>query len=292
MKNFSIVLLLIAVVLSFSSVFVVQEGQKAIVMLFSKVQKDSNDDAVVYEPGLHFKVPFFSQVRRIDARIQTLDGQPDRFVTSEKKDLIVDSYVKWQVSDFSAFYLRARGDKQYAETLLKQKVNNGLRTNFGTRTIREIVSGERSELMEEALVQAYSSAQELGIKVLDVRVKQINLPTEVSNSIFQRMRAERTAVAKEHRSEGQEKAEEIRAQVDRRVTVMLADAERNARTVRGQGDAEAAEIYANAYNKDAEFFSFVRSLEAYKNTFNDKQDVMVLSPDSDFFNYMKGAEAQ
>jgi len=290
MRNFSTILLIVAVLMSFSSVFVVTEGQRAIVLLFSKVQKDSDDNAVVYGPGLHFKVPFFSQVRRLDARIQTLDGAPDRFVTSEKKDLIVDSFVKWRVNDFSAYYLRARGDKQYAETLLKQKVNNGLRTNFGNRTIKEIVSGERSELMEEALVQASESAQELGIEVLDVRVKQINLPNEVSESIFRRMRAERTAVAKEHRSEGQEKAETIRAEVDRRVTVMLADAERNARSVRGEGDATAAKIYADAYNKDAEFFGFVRSLEAYKKTFNNKGDVMVLSPDSEFFDYMKDAK--
>ncbi|KAF7787802.1 MULTISPECIES: protease modulator HflC [Pseudoalteromonas] len=292
MKNMTVVGLIIAAFLAFSSVFVVTEGQRAIVLLFSKVQKDSQDNAVVYEPGLHLKVPFFSQVRRIDARIQTLDGAPDRFVTSEKKDLIVDSFVKWRVNDFSAYYLRARGDKQYAETLLKQKVNNGLRTNFGSRTIKEIVSGERSELMEEALVQASESAQELGIEVLDVRVKQINLPNEVSNSIFQRMRAERTAVAKEHRSEGQEKAEIIRAEVDRRVTVMLADAERNARAVRGQGDAQAAKIYADAYNKDPEFFGFVRSLEAYKNTFTSKGDVMVLSPDSEFFDYMKNKKGE
>ena len=290
MRNFSTILLIVAVLMSFSSVFVVTEGQRAIVLLFSKVQKDSDDNAVVYGPGLHFKVPFFSQVRRLDARIQTLDGAPDRFVTSEKKDLIVDSFVKWRVNDFSSYYLRARGDKQYAETLLKQKVNNGLRTNFGNRTIKEIVSGERSELMEEALVQASESAKELGIEVLDVRVKQINLPNEVSESIFRRMRAERTAVAKEHRSEGQEKAETIRAEVDRRVTVMLADAERNARSVRGEGDATAAKIYADAYNKDAEFFGFVRSLEAYKKTFNNKGDVMVLSPDSQFFDYMKDAK--
>jgi membrane protease subunit HflC len=290
MRNFSSILLIVAVLMSFSSVFVVKEGQRAIVLLFSKVQKDSEDTAVVYGPGLHFKVPFFSQVKQLDARIQTLDGAPDRFVTSEKKDLIVDSFVKWRVNDFSAYYLRARGDKQYAETLLKQKVNNGLRTNFGNRTIKEIVSGERSELMEEALVQASESATELGIEVLDVRVKQINLPNEVSESIFRRMRAERTAVAKEHRSEGQEKAETIRAEVDRRVTVMLADAERNARSVRGEGDATAAKIYADAYNKDAEFFGFVRSLEAYKKTFNNKGDVMVLSPDSEFFDYMKDAK--
>lgn len=287
MKNFSLILVLAAVALLFSSVFVVSEGERAIVLEFSKVKKDSNDEAVVYGPGLQFKVPFISQVRKLDARIQTLDGAPDRFVTSEKKDLIVDSYVKWRVKDFSAFYLRARGDKQYAEPLLQQKVNNGLRTNFGARTIQEIVSGERSELMADALTQAAESANELGIEVIDVRVKQINLPAEVSNSIFQRMRAERTAVAKEHRSEGKEKAEEIRANVDRRVTVMLADAERNARSVRGQGDADAAKIYAEAYDKDAEFYSFLRSLDAYKATFKDQNDMLVLSPDSDFFKYMK-----
>ena len=287
MKNFGLVIVVILAMLSFSGLFVVPEGQKAIVLEFSKVKKDSEDNPVVYEPGLQFKMPFISQVRKLDSRIQTLDGSPDRFVTSEKKDLIVDSYVKWRIKDFSKFYLRARGDKQYAETLLKQKVNNGLRTNFGSRTIREIVSGERSALMEEALSQASESAAELGIEVLDVRVKKINLPTEVSNSIFQRMRAERSAVAKEHRSEGMEKAEEIRADVDRRVTVMLADAERNARSVRGEGDALAAKIYADAYNKDAEFYSFLRSLDAYKATFKNKEDVMVLSPDSDFFKYMK-----
>lgn len=287
MKNLGLVLLVLLLVLGFSAVFVVPEGQKAIVLEFSKVKKDNTDDAVVFEPGLQFKMPFISQVRRLDSRIQTLDGAPDRFVTSEKKDLIVDSYVKWRIKDFSKFYLRARGDKQYAETLLKQKVNNGLRTNFGSRTIREIVSGERSALMQEALSQASESAEELGIEVLDVRVKKINLPTEVSNSIFQRMRAERSAVAKEHRSEGMEKAEKIRAEVDRRVTIMLADAERNARTVRGEGDASAARIYADAYNKDSEFYSFLRSLDAYKQTFQNKEDVMVLSPDSDFFKYMK-----
>ncbi|WP_440054022.1 protease modulator HflC [Pseudoalteromonas sp. T1lg65] len=292
MKNTLVVALLIVAVMAVSSVFVVTEGQKAIVLTFSKVEKDSEGNAVVYEPGLHLKIPFFSQVRRLDARIQTLDGQPDRFVTSEKKDLIVDSFVKWRISDFSAYYLRARGDKQYAETLLKQKVNNGLRTNFGSRTIKEIVSGERSELMEEALVQASESATELGIEVLDVRVKQINLPNEVSNSIYQRMRAERQAVAKEHRSEGQEQAEKLRADIDRRVTVMLADAERNARAVRGQGDATAAKVYADAYNKDPEFFSFVRSLEAYKRTFKDKGDVMILSPDSKFFDYMKSSSGK
>ena len=283
----SILILLIIVVFGFSSLFVVTEGQRAIVLQFSKVKKDVDDNTVVYGPGLHFKWPLVSQVRSLDARVQTLDGSPDRFVTSEKKDLIVDSYVKWRINDFGAFYLRTRGDTNNAELLLKQKVNNGLRTNFGSRTIREIVSGERSELMAEALVQASESAQELGIEVLDVRVKQINLPSEVSDSIYKRMRAERKAVAKEHRSEGREKAETIRAEVDRRVTVMIADAERNARTVRGEGDAQSAKIYADAYNKDTEFFGFLRSLEAYKKTFNQKSDVMVISPEIEFFDYMK-----
>lgn len=290
MKNTIIFALVVVVLLSFSAVFVVEEGQRAIVLEFSEVKKDSQGNPVIYEPGLQFKLPFIAEVRKMDARIQTLDGAPDRFVTSEKKDLIVDSYVKWRVKDFSTFYIRARGEKRDAEILLKQKVNNGLRTNFGSRTIKEIVSGERSVLMREALAQASESAEELGIEVLDVRVKKINLPNEVSDSIFKRMRAERSAVAKEHRSEGMEKAESIRADVDRRVTVMLADAERNARSLRGEGDALAANIYANAYNKDAEFYSFLRSLDAYKASFKDKQDVMVLSPDSEFFNYMKQAK--
>ncbi|PAJ72489.1 protease modulator HflC [Pseudoalteromonas sp. NBT06-2] len=292
MKNFGLAILVAALFLSFSSIFIVLEGQKAIVLQFAKVKKDSDDSALVYPPGLHFKVPFITQVRKLDARIQTLDGAPDRFVTSEKKDLIVDSFVKWRIKDFSAYYLRARGDKQYAETLLQQKVNNGLRTNFGSRTIKEIVSGKRSELMRDALTQASESANELGIEVLDVRVKQINLPPEVSNSIFQRMRAERTAVAKEHRSQGREQSETIRAGVDRRVTVMLAEAERNARTVRGEGDAAAAKIYATSYSKDASFYTFLRSLDAYKATFSSKSDVMVLSPDSDFFKFMKGIEGK
>ncbi len=295
MKNFILAILVAAVFLSFSSVFVVIEGENAIVLQFSKVKKtiaegESEEKAIVYKPGLHFKVPFITQVRILDARIQTLDGAPDRFVTSEKKDLIVDSYVKWRINDFSAFYLRARGDKAYAETLLQQKVNNGLRTNFGSRTITEIVSGARSELMRDALAQASESANELGIEVLDVRVKQINLPAEVSNSIFQRMRAERTAVAKEHRSQGKEQSETIRAAVDRKVTVMLADAERKVRTIRGEGDAEAAKIYAETYNQDPEFYAFLRSLDAYKQTFSNKNDVMVLAPDSDFFKYMKDAK--
>jgi membrane protease subunit HflC len=293
MKNFVAVLVIVAVVLGFSSVFVVKEGQRAIVVQFGKVLRDADTgEATVYAPGLHFKLPFIEDVKRLDARFKTLDGNPDRFVTSEKKDLIVDTYVKWRISDFATYYLSTNGGNQaQAEALLTRRVSSGLRAEFGSRTIKEIVSGERDNLMREALIRGADSAQELGIEVIDVRVMQINLPTEVSQSIFQRMRAERQAVAMEHRSEGREQAEFIRADVDARVTVMLADAERESRQLRGQGDAEAAGIYASAYNKDAEFFSFIRSLQAYEKSFEAGNDVLVLEPDSDFFKYLNKATA-
>ncbi|WP_338519078.1 protease modulator HflC [Alteromonas gracilis] len=287
MKNLLIAAGVIIVLLASGSLFAVKEGERAIVIQFGKVQRDdATGDTKVFTPGLHFKLPFIDSVRVLDARIQTLDGSPDRFVTSEKKDLIVDSYVKWRIDDFARYYLSTGGNKLQAEALLKQKVNNGLRSEFGTRTIAQIVSGERSALMNQAMEQAATSSDELGIEIVDVRVKQINLPTEVSNSIFQRMRAERAAVAREHRSEGQEQAEVIRANIDAKVTVMLADAERNARQLRGEGDALAAQIYADAYSKNADFYSFLRSMDAYKKSFNSKQDVMVIAPDSEFFKYM------
>lgn len=292
MKNLISALVIVIAVLAFGSVFVVQEGTKAIVIQFGKVKKTTDDQTIVYEPGLHLKVPVFDKVKKLDARVQTLDDTPGRFVTSEKKDLIVDSYVKWRISDFAKYYLATSGgNKAQAENLLKQIVNNGLRSEFGTRTIPEIVSGERSELMESALAQASVTSVGLGIEIVDVRVKQINLPQEVSNSIFQRMRAERAAVAKEHRSEGQEKADIIRAEVDARVTIMLADAERNARKVRGEGDASAAQVYADTYSKNTEFYTFLRSMEAYKASFSSKQDLLIVEPDSEFFKYLKNSNS-
>ncbi|MFQ3196675.1 MAG: membrane protease subunit HflC [Paraglaciecola sp.] len=287
MKNFILVIIVALGALVFSSLFVVQEGDRAIVIQFGKVQRDSETtQTVVFEPGLHFKLPFIDRVVKLDARIQTLDEVADRFVTSEKKDLIVDLYVKWRIRDFAKYYLATGGFKDNAEILLQQKVNNGLRSEFGTRTISEIVSGERSELMDEAMAQASDSSDQLGIEIVDVRVKQINLPIEVRNYIFQRMRTERDAVAREHRSEGKEKAEFIKAEMDAKVTVMLADAERNARKLRGEGDAQAAQIYANTYTKDPEFYNFLRSMDAYKTSFSSKQDVLVIEPNSDFFKYM------
>ncbi|MBV2130736.1 protease modulator HflC [Arsukibacterium indicum] len=292
MKNFIIAIIVVVAIIVVSALFVVPEGQRAIVTQFGKIQRDDAGQVVVYEPGLHLKIPMIEMVRKLDSRIQTLDDQADRFVTAEKKDLLVDSYVKWRIKDFGAYFLSTGGITSQAEVLLKQYINNGLRTEFGARTIQEIVSGERTQLMESALAQAGQAANELGIEVIDVRVKQINLPTEVSSSIFARMEAERHAVAREHRSKGMEESDIIRADVDARVTVMLADAERNSRAVRGQGDAQAAKIYADVYNRNPEFYSFVRSLEAYKNSFKDKDDIMVVQPDNDFFKYMKSDKVQ
>ena len=288
MKNFSLAIIAVLFILTVSSVFVVFEGQRGIVFQFSKIKRDAESGQMkVYEPGLQFKIPFIENVKKLDARIQTLDEAPDRFVTSEKKDLMVDSFVKWRIVDFSTYYLRTSGSIDNARALLKQKVNNGLRTEFGTRTIKEIVSGDRASIMAKALESAASSREDLGIEVIDVRIKAINLPTEVSNSIYDRMRAERTAVAKEHRSQGQEQSEIIRATIDAKVTVMLATAQKKAFEVRGEGDALAAKVYADSYKQDAEFYNFFRSLEAYEKSFNSKSDIMVVKPDSDFFHYLK-----
>ena len=294
MKNFSIAIISLILILAVSSVFVIYEGQRGIVFQFSKIKRDSaTDEMMVYEPGLHFKIPFIETIRKLDARIQTLDEPADRFVTAEKKDLIVDSFVKWHIVDFSTYYLRTSGSVDNARALLKQKVNNGLRTEFGNRTIKEIVSGDRDAIMSKALESAASSREDLGIEVVDVRIKAINLPTEISQSIYERMRAERTAVAKEHRSQGQEQAEIIRATIDAKVTVMIAEAQKNSSTIRGEGDALAAKVYSDAYSKDPEFYGFYRSLEAYEKSFSSKNDIMVVKPDSDFFRFLKsGAQAK
>ncbi|WP_019616178.1 protease modulator HflC [Psychromonas ossibalaenae] len=284
MKRFLIIP--IALVLIFmSSAFVVTEGHHGIVMQFSKVKRDAEGLPVAYPPGLHFKVPFIDSVRIMDTRIQTLDDQADRFVTSEKKDLIIDSYVKWQIDDLAVYYLATGGNKMQAEALLKRKINNGLRSEIGSHTIKDIVSGKRGEVMETALKRMARSS-ELGIQVVDVRIKKINLPDEVSSSIYKRMRAERLAVAKEHRSQGQEKSEVIRANIDRKISIMLATANKESSEVRGAGDAQSSKIFADSYTQDPEFFAFLRSMKAYQKSFSDKDDVMVLSPDSDFFKYM------
>ncbi|NKF49506.1 protease modulator HflC [Shewanella sp. WXL01] len=291
MGRFGLIILVALLGVGYSSLMVVNEGERAIVSRFGKVAKDVIDGEEVtrvFAPGLHFKIPVIDKPRYLDARIQTLDGAADRFVTSEKKDLMVDSYVKWRIKDYERYYLSTNGGvKANAESLLLAKINNDLRTEFGRRTIKEIVSGKRDELQIDALTNASESAENIGVEVVDVRVKQINLPSNVSSSIYQRMRAERQAVAREHRAQGQEQAEIIRATIDAQVTVKIAEAEREALTVRGEGDAQSAKIYADAFNQDAEFYGFLRSLEAYKESFKGSGDVMVLEPDSEFFKYMK-----
>lgn len=308
MSRLILVILVVVIAVMSSSLMVVNEGERAIVSRFNAIVKenvDGTERTKVFEPGLHFKMPFIDTVRNLDARVQTLDGAADRFVTSEKKDLMVDSYVKWRIQDFEKYYLSTNGGiKSNAEALLQRKVNSDLRTEFGQRTIKEIVSGVRAgeaidkensgrdELQRNALENVRNSAEDLGIEVVDVRVKQINLPTNVSSSIFQRMRAERQAVAKEHRAKGREEAEKIRATADANVVVRLSNAQRNAQVIRGDGDAVAAKIYADAYKKDPEFYAFLRSLDAYKASFSGSGNMMVLEPDSEFFRYMKESKPE
>ncbi|EKE67856.1 protease modulator HflC [Gallaecimonas xiamenensis] len=288
-----IVITFLLLILGYASVFVVNEGQNALLLRFQKVTKGDDGQALVYEPGLHFKVPLIDSVSLLDARLQNLKSDQQRFVVDQQKELLVDAYVKWRIKDFETFYNNnQRGNFALAESRLQPKVYNGLRDEFGSRSIADIVSGSRSELMAQALAQVKEAAIPLGIEVVDVRVKMINLPPKVSNAIFEQMRAERLGHANLSRATGKKEAEDMRANADARVTVELAKAEQQSRTIRGEGDAIAAKIYAKAYAQDPEFFSFLRSLEAYKKSFSSKDDVMVLKPDSDFFRYMKGAEKQ
>ena len=240
-----------------------------------------------YQPGLHFLVPILNDVRKFDSRIQTYDTKPERFLTVEKKDVLVDSYVKWRIANV-AQYFRATGggNAARAERLLSERINTRLRDEFGKRTIQEVVSGERGEIMTLLTKDADEQAAELGIQIVDVRVKKIDLPAEVSDSVYQRMRAERERVARDLRAKGAEAAERIRADADRQRTEIIADAYRESEVLRGEGDAKSAEVYANAFQKNAEFYTFWRSLGAYRSVFEMGGDLMVLDPNSDFFRYL------
>ncbi|KGQ41609.1 protease modulator HflC [Gallibacterium anatis] len=296
MRKFLIPVLVVIAVIVYTSIIVVPEGTRGIMLRFGKVQRDADNKVVVYSPGLHFKIPFIDGINILNARIQTLDGQADRFVTVEKKDLLVDSYVKWRIADFGKFYTSTGGgDYLRADSLLRRKVNDRLRSEIGSRTIKDIVSGTRGELMldaKKALNTGAESTSELGIEVVDVRIKQINLPVEVSSSIYQRMRAERDAVAREHRSQGREKAAFIQADVDRKVTVILANANRKAQELRGEGDAVAAKVYADSFGQAPEFYNFIRSLKAYEKSFAQSDNMMILKPDSEFFQFMQRPQGQ
>ncbi|AKH19848.1 protease modulator HflC [Sedimenticola thiotaurini] len=267
-----------------SSLFVVNQWEMAIKLQFGKIV-DSD-----YEPGLHFKIPLIQNVRKFDGRIQTMDSNPERFLTIEKKDVIVNSYAKWRITN-AAQYFRSTGDNvANATRLLSERINTSLRDEFGKRTIQEVISGERAEIMALLTKDADEKAAELGIEVLDVRVKQIDLPMEVSQSVYDRMRAERERVAAELRAQGAEAAETIRANADAQRVVIMANAYKLSEETRGEGDALSAEIYANAFQQNKEFYAFYRSLNAYGKTFNSSGNMMVLDPDSEFFRYFKNAE--
>jgi membrane protease subunit HflC len=275
-----VALALLALII-YASTFIIQQYETGIKLRLGEIVTSD------YEPGLHFKVPLLNNIITFDARIQTLDSRPERFLTIEKKDVIVDSYAKWRINNAAQFYRSTGGDSARTARLLSERINTSLRDEFGKRTIQEVVSEDRLELMRDLTKEIGNKAAELGVEVIDVRVKKIDLPPEVSESVYNRMRAERERVARDLRAKGAEAAERIRADADRQRTVILADAYKEAEETRGQGDARAAETYAGAYTKDPQFYAFYRSLDAYRKSFADTDSTMVISPDSGFFKYFK-----
>ena len=283
----SVIVVAVLLMVASSTLYVVSETERGVKLRFGRLIEAD------IQPGLHVKLPFADDVRLFDARVLTVDAQPASFFTVEKKRLIVDSYAKWRIANVETYYKATGGVETVARNRLANRVNNGLRNQFGTRTLHEVVSGERDALMEDITSDLNESVLgSLGIEVVDVRVKRIDLPQEVSSQVFRRMTAEREKEATELRSTGKEKAERIRASADRERTIELANAYRDAEQLRGTGDAEAAGIYADAYQQDPEFYSFVRSLNAYKNSFSNKGDVMLVAPDSDFFKYLQNQDGK
>lgn len=282
----SLIVLAVVVLIGSQSFYIVKETERAIKLRFGELV-----DADV-EPGIDFKAPFVDIIKRFDARVLTLDTQPSRFLTSGKKYVIVDSYAKWRIKDVRAYYQASSGDRSRATQLLENLVNKGLRDEIAARSLHEVVSGERDQLMTQLTAALNLETQkELGIEVLDVRVKAIDLPDELSQSVYNRMSAERSREAREHRSQGKELAEGIEADAERQKTVIEAEAYREAEQIRGEGDAESARIYASAYSRNPEFYSFTRSLKAYTETFQGN-DVLLLDPKSDFFRYLNDAKGK
>ena len=274
--------ILALIILLANSLYIVTDKQTAILLRFVEIIDPK------IESGLHFKVPILNTVRKFDSRVLTLDAIPQPYFTEEKKRLIVDAFVKWRISDNEQFYITSSGGQLSAlRTLLTQRVDEGLRNQFGKRTVQDVISGERDELMRVLTADLNKVANaELGVEVIDVRVKKIELPTEVNDSVYNRMRTERERLAQELRAEGNEIAEEIRANADKERTVILADAYKTAEIIKGEGDAAATSTYAKAFNKNPEFYEFTRSLSAYQSTFENKSDVLLIDPESDFFKYL------
>jgi membrane protease subunit HflC len=288
MSGRNLVVLLIALLVLFTasqSLYVIKETERGVLLRFGEVVEPN------LAPGLHAKIPFVNNVRRFDSRVLTMDSPPERFFTQEKKALIVDFYAKFRVSDTSKFYTATNFEESRARGLLAKRINNRLRNQVANRTIQEVVSGERDELMRVITAEMTQVAQEeLGVEIIDVRVKQIDLPKDVSESVYRRMNAEREKEARELRSQGRELAEGIRAGADREVTVLLANAYRDSELIRGDGDAQATAIYAGAFNQDPEFYSFTRSLQAYQDAFHGGSDILLVQPDSEFFRYLKDSK--
>jgi membrane protease subunit HflC len=284
---FVFVILAIVVIVAASSIYILPEYRKAVVLRFGKLQEVHPD------VGLNFKLPFVDDVRQFDARVLTVDAAPENYFTVQNKRLVVDSFAKWKVSNPAQYYTSTGGSVNVANRRLFVRISDGLRNEFGKRTLHEVVSGERDELMA-SLVKTINETvgDQLGVEVVDIRVKRIDLPNEVRTAVYNRMRAAREKEAREYRSKGKEQAEVIRADADRQRTVIEAEAYRDAELLRGEGDARAAALYANAYNLDPEFYSFVRSLNAYKTTFQNKGDIMLVDPDSDFFRYLKDSSGE
>ena len=267
------------VLLGWLSMFTVDQREYGVLLRLGEIKRWD------YTPGLHFKVPFIDTVRKFDSRLMSMDAEPERFLTIEKKDLIVDSFVKWRIKDPEVYYRRTGGDVRRASLLLFQRINDGLRGEFGKRTVQEVIAGKRGDVMKLVAQGTAEQGKELGVEVVDVRIKRIDLPDEVSNAVYDRMRAERQRVAKEFRSRGEEAAERIRAKADRERVEILAEAYREAEKTRGGGDAQAAEIYAKAFGNNPEFYAFYRSLGAYQRSFGSHNDILLIEPDSEFFNY-------
>jgi membrane protease subunit HflC len=287
MKNIGAVVIGVIVVLVFTSLsmFTVDQRQSALVRRLGEVVN------VIDKPGLYFKMPLFDQVRFFDTRILTIDADdPELFLTSEKKNVLVDSFVKWRIVDPRQYFVSVGGDEERARVRLMQTVNDSLRAEFGKRTIHDVVSGERDQIMEVMRDRADTDARKIGVQVLDVRLKRVDLPQEVSESVYRQMEAERTRVAKELRSLGFAESERIRAEADRQREVTIAEAYRDAQRIKGDGDAKASAIYAQAFQQNPEFYAFWRSLDAYRQSFHSKSDVLVIEPSSsEFFRYLKGA---
>ena len=283
-RNLGLILvgIVLLLVIASLSLFIVDQRQNVIVFRLGEVVR------VVKEPGLYGKVPLLDNTRFFDTRILTIDTpEPERFLTSEKKNVLVDLFVKWRITDVRAYYVSVGGDEARARTRLLQTINDSLRAEFGNRTVTEVVSGERDKIMELMRDRANEDASKIGVQVLDVRMKRVDLPQEVSESVYRRMEAERKRVANELRSTGSAESEKIRADADRQREIILAQAYRDAQRLKGDGDAKATAIHAKAYELNPEFFSFYRSIEAYKQSFRNKGDVLVLDPTSEFFKYLR-----